>query len=79
MREKEQYKPVEPVQVKKERVYTSFEIDDVFSKVRHNHYASIKSSLESRFPVDARDAYGNTMLILASQNNNKRILKLCLR
>ncbi|GMI10278.1 hypothetical protein TrVE_jg106 [Triparma verrucosa] len=79
LREKEQYKPVEPVQVKKERVYTRSEIDDVFSKVRHNHYASIKSSLESRFPVDARDGYGNTMLILASQNNNKRILKLCLR
>ena len=39
----------------------------------------MKSSLLDRFPVESRDPFGNTMLILAAQNNNRRIVKLCLK
>ncbi|GMH82519.1 hypothetical protein TL16_g09285 [Triparma laevis f. inornata] len=75
----EGFKPVEPVEVKKQKVYSREEIDEVFSKIRHNRYDSLKSLFSSRFPINSRDLHGNTPLILSAQNNNKRILKLCLR
>ena len=51
----------------------------IFSKVRHGRADKVKEALLARFPVDARDEFGNTMLILSAQNNNRRILKLCLK
>ncbi len=37
------------------------------------------TALQDGMPVDARDAHGNTLLIVAAQNNGKRVVKLCLR
>ena len=51
----------------------------LFSRARHGHYASVLEALQKGFPVDTRDAKGNTLLLVASQNGQKRISKLCLR
>ena len=39
----------------------------------------VRSSQHAQVPVDAVDENGNTVLIVAAQNNNKRICKAVLR
>jgi len=53
--------------------------EGLISKCRHGRYEELKGHLEAGFNVDAQDSKGNTILITACQNNNKKIVKLCLR
>ena len=51
--------------------------DRFFSKVRHNHLDVIKEMLQNRnFDLLERDDRGNTALIVACQNNHKKIASL---
>jgi len=52
---------------------------DPFSLTRHNRYDEIEGLLDAGLPVEARDQYGNIILIVACQNGLKRIAKLALR
>eukprot|EP00960_Hanusia_phi_P043412 756033-Hanusia_phi.AAC.4 len=55
------------------------ELKDFFSKIRHNKVAEVEDSLQSGFPLDKRDAHGNTPLMVAAQNGHKRLVKMILR
>jgi hypothetical protein len=50
-----------------------------FSMVRHNKVAEVEDQLNRGFPIDARDAHGNTPLMVAAQNGHKRLCKLTLK
>ena len=52
---------------------------DIFSYARHGHYENLEKLFLMGINPDSKDIHGNTLLIIAAQNNNKRILKLCLR
>ncbi|CAM9805513.1 unnamed protein product, partial [Heterosigma akashiwo] len=52
------------------------------SWVRHNKPQEVERALNApdwEMPIDYQDDTGNTLLLLAAQNNNKRIVKLALR
>ena len=51
----------------------------VFSRARHGRIEEVRNALEGGMPVDSRDPHGNTLLLIACQNGQKRIVKLCLR
>jgi hypothetical protein len=53
----------------------------VFSKIRHGRVDAVGVMLGERgdFDASARDRFGNTPLIVACQNNRKRITKLCVK
>ena len=51
----------------------------LLSHVRHNRYKQVKAALVGGMNVESRDVAGNTLLIVAAQNNLKRMLKLCIR
>ena len=55
------------------------DVSDLFSYARHGRVDDITRSLARGMPVDTRDEIGNTMLIVACQNGNKRVVKLVLR
>jgi ankyrin repeat protein len=38
----------------------------------------VEDSLNAEFPVDAEDDKGNTLLLLAAQNCNRKLMELCL-
>ena len=42
-------------------------MDDVFSFARHGRTEDIEALLDRGLPVDVRDNYGNTLLVIASQ------------
>ena len=52
---------------------------DIFSYARHGHYKELEKLFLEGINPDSKDKFGNTLLIIAAQNNNKRILKICLR
>ena len=52
---------------------------DIFSLARHNRYVELEDLFLKGIDPDSRDNFGNTILIVASQNGNKRIVKLALR
>ena len=52
---------------------------DIFSLARHNRYVELEDLFLKGVDPDSRDNYGNTILIVACQNGNKRIAKLSLR
>ena len=52
---------------------------DIFSFARHGHYKELEKLFLEGISPDSKDKYGNTLLIISAQNNNKRILKICLR
>ena len=52
---------------------------DIFSFARHGHYKELEKLFLEGINPDSKDKYGNTLLIISAQNNNKRILKICLR
>ena len=52
---------------------------DIFSFARHGHYKEIEKLFLEGINPDSKDKFGNTLLIISAQNNNKRILKICLR
>lgn len=55
------------------------DVEDIFSYARHNRGADVERLLDKGIPVNIRDEYGNTLLIIACQNGNKRIVKIVLR
>ncbi|GMG16434.1 unnamed protein product [Phytophthora fragariaefolia] len=76
-----------PVQIEKrdtvsQAVKEAEQLDNIFSLCRHGKYDEVELLLNSpdrSISIDAKDATGNTLLSVACQNNNKRIVKLCLR
>jgi hypothetical protein len=59
--------------------FTDVEVSDIFSYARHGRCDDIAALLSRGIPVDVRDEVGNTILIVACQNGNKRVAKLALR
>lgn len=55
------------------------DVEDLFSYCRHGRIVEIERHLDKGIPIDVRDQYGNTLLIIACQNGNKRVAKLLLR
>jgi hypothetical protein len=55
------------------------DIEDIFRFARHGRLEEIEKLLEKGVPIDVRDIYGNTLLIIACQNGNKRVAKAVLR
>jgi len=50
-----------------------------FSLIRHNKVPEVEDLLNKGFPIDTRDAHGNTPLMVAAQNGHKRLCKLALK
>lgn len=55
------------------------DVEDIFSATRHGRVEEIERLLNKGVPVDIRDQFGNTLLITACQNGNKRVAKAALR
>jgi hypothetical protein len=55
------------------------DVEDVFSYARHGRCEEIERLFAKGLPVDVRDHFGNTVLIIACQNGNKRVAKAVLR
>ena len=55
------------------------DVEELFSYARHGRIVEIERHLDKGIPIDVRDPYGNTLLIIACQNGNKRVAKLLLR
>lgn len=53
--------------------------DEIFSFARHGKLEAVASLLSQGVAVDSPDENGNTILSIACQNGNKRILKSALR
>lgn len=58
---------------------TGEHVQDIFSLARHNRIREVTALLDRGVPVDIRDKFGNTILIVACQNGLKRMAKLALR
>lgn len=52
---------------------------DIFSLARHGRIKEIEDHFKRGIDPDSMDKYGNTLLIIAAQNNQKVIAKLCLK
>ena len=48
----------------------------VFSQVRNNRFKRLEESLNLNFDINAEDEQGNTLLLVACQNANKRMSEL---
>lgn len=57
----------------------NYDVEDIFSYARHGRCDDIEKLLDRCVPVDVRDEFGNTLLITACQNGNKRVAKCVLR
>lgn len=55
------------------------DVEDIFSYARHGRSDDIERLLQCGVPVDVRDSIGNTILIIACQNGNKKVAKAVLR
>lgn len=55
------------------------EVDTVFSQIRNGRYNRVEKALDMGFDPNETDSHGNTSLIIACQNLNKRIAELLLR
>lgn len=53
-------------------------IDTVFSQARNGRNKRVEESLNLGFPVDGEDERGNTLLLVAVQNRNKKLCELLL-
>jgi hypothetical protein len=56
--------------------------NELASHARHGKYREIEDAMNQpdyNLPIDFMDDGGNTLLMIAAQNGNKRISKLCLR
>jgi hypothetical protein len=51
----------------------------VFRRVRHGRVADVAAAVSSGVDVDIRDRFGNTPLVVAAQNDRKRISKLLVK
>ena len=52
---------------------------DIFSFARHNKYEYLETLFMAGINPNSKDAHGNSVLIVAAQNNNKRICKIALK
>lgn len=52
------------------------DLDTVYSQVRNGRIKRVEESLNLGFSINAEDEKGNTMLLVAAQNNNKRIVEM---
>lgn len=68
-----------PTNEKIDQLFSYCKYYDIFSYARHGHYENLEKLFLMGINPDSKDIHGNTLLIIAVQNNNKRILKLCLR
>jgi hypothetical protein len=59
--------------------FMNYDLEEIFSFARHGRCEEIEKLLDQGLPVDTRDEYGNTLLIIACQNGNKRVAKAVLR
>lgn len=52
------------------------EVEEMFSKVRHNHMKKVEKALARGINPDAQNVHGNTMLHIAAQNNLVKMANL---
>merc|ERR1712167_92816 len=57
---------------------TEMEIENLFSKVRHNRIEDVKHILVCGTDVGIKDTNGNSLLHICAQNNLKRMASLVL-
>jgi len=55
------------------------EIKDLFTKAINNRYNAVEELLASNMNPNTKDEHGNTVLHVAAQNGNKRLIKVALR
>ena len=55
------------------------EVKELFRCARHAHHKQVEALLSGGVHVESKDHNGNTLLLVAAQNGNKRILKIALR
>jgi hypothetical protein len=55
------------------------DVEDIFSYARHSKICEMERLLDRGIPINVRDLYGNTLLIIACQNGNKRVAKSVMR
>ena len=55
------------------------DVELLLSKARHKRLGDCKLLLDAGVPVDSQDSQGNTMLIVACQNNHRKVAKEALR
>jgi hypothetical protein len=58
---------------------TPEEVEDVFSFARHNRVEDIERLLDRGVPVDVRDEFGNTILIIACQVRARCFVLCCVK
>merc|ERR1712224_1083280 len=51
----------------------------IFSAIRHNRRESLVLALDSGLSIDTVDAHGNSLLIIAAQNNQPDLVELLAR
>lgn len=54
------------------------DLDTVFSQARNGRVKRVEESLNLSFPVDSEDERGNTLLLVAAQNSNKKLVEMLL-
>ena len=62
-----------------EPVNSASKIKELFTHVLNNRHKEVQHMLASGLSADSRDDQGNTILHIASQNGNKRVIKAALR
>jgi len=55
------------------------EIKDLFTKAINNRHNAVEEMLAANLDPNTKDEHGNTILHVASQNGNKRLIKVALR
>jgi ankyrin repeat protein len=53
-------------------------LDTVFSQARNGRVKRVEESLNLGFQIDAEDEKGNTLLLVATQNSNKKLVEMLL-
>lgn len=53
------------------------DIEKMFLAARHNKHKELKALLDKGIPPNMADQHGNTILIVACQNGNKRVVSAC--
>lgn len=72
--------PTTAANAAKTKPVSSMTDHDIFSKVRNNRHGEVEALLSSgAVSPNARDRHGNTILVVAAQNNRKRAAKAAVR
>jgi hypothetical protein len=72
-------KPTNVEVVEVETVEDGFDVEQLFSKIRHNRMQFVVESFEGGCDPFVQDANGNTMLHVCAQNNIKKMANLCIK